>query len=41
MGEQKNNLGNRFNEVAMKLGIEVKHDNFIANIMIIPKQNLL
>ena len=39
--EQKNTLGNRFNSVVTKLNLEVKHDRFMANIMIIPKENLL
>ena len=34
---RKNTLGNQFNNAATKLNVEVKHDNFMSNIMIIPK----
>lgn len=41
MPDTKNNMGTRFNYAVEKLNIEVKHDKFMANIMIIPKDNLL
>ena len=38
--ESKNNLGNRFNEVAERLKIEVNHDSFMANIIMMKKESL-
>ena len=41
MNQNKNNIGNRFNNVVTKLGLDVKHDRFMANVMIIGKESLL
>lgn len=39
--DHKNNMGTKFSASADKLKIEVKHDRFMANIIIVPKDNLL
>ena len=37
----KNDMGNKFNSAVTKLNMTVRHDKFMSNIMIIPKDNLL
>lgn len=40
MMDGKNSIGHRFNEVAEELKIEVNHDNFMANIILMKKDHL-
>lgn len=40
MNESKNSIGTRFNEIAERLKIEVSHDNFMPNIIMIKKDDL-
>ena len=40
MMDSRNVIGTRFNEVAERLNISVNHDNFMANIIVIKKENL-
>lgn len=40
MMEGKNSIGHRFNEVAEELKIEVNHDNFMANIIVMKKDHV-
>ena len=39
--DQKNNMAGKFSSVVTKLNIEVKHDRFMSNIIIVPKESLL
>ncbi len=38
--EGKNSVGTKFNKIAENLNIEVDHDNFMANIILIKKEHL-
>lgn len=40
MMDNRNVIGTRFNEVAERLKISVNHDNFMANIIVMKKENL-
>jgi predicted component of type VI protein secretion system len=40
MMDSRNVIGTRFNEVAERLNISVNHDNFMANIIVIKRENL-
>lgn len=39
--ESKNPLGKSFEQIYKKLNIDVRHDSFMANIIILPKDSLL
>lgn len=38
--DNKNSFGNQFTDVAERLKIEVNHDNFLANIILMKKEHL-
>lgn len=38
--DSRNTIGSRFSEVTERLKMNVNHDNFMANIIIIKKDNL-
>jgi len=40
MMNNRNSIGTRFNDVAERLKIQVNHDNFMANIIILKRENL-
>ena len=40
MVDNKNSIGNKFNKIAERLQIDVDHDNFMANIIVIHKEHL-
>ena len=40
MMNNRNSIGTKFNEVAERLKIQVNHDNFMANIIILKRENL-
>jgi hypothetical protein len=40
MFDLKNSVGTKFNEVAQKLKIEVNHDYFMSNIIMMPTDYL-
>ena len=40
MFHYKNSIGSKFNEVADRLKIQVNHDSFMANIIMMKKDSL-